>query len=419
MASVGALVVGIGAYRNGGPGFLPLRFAAADADAVKQYLRTCWPGDGELELVSIEEGNATEAALREGFRVLATRGPYELCWVFLSGHGWIGENTAGFLIQPDDQVDGIAMLEASTLNRLLDEITATRTILLLDCCFAEGLVRRLPFFTALDASIARLYIASSREQQRTWEDDRVRHGVFTAHLIDLLNTGSAAQFEGRKDRLDVDADLFPALCEQVPLYVLERKNGAHQEPVKGGVSSSTVTLPVVNAARRLRDRTALGTAMLRLRQISGGLALGGMCFLLLTYVLAYYIEPGSGGTLIVRHGTRWLEPVMQIFSLTRVDTGIEVSNLSDNGAAATPLQSGYISGVWTHDAPGGYRGWFTAVLAGLDSPAAARYAALVGNSPPALRRSTSSLRSRARRLDGTEFWTARRALFDARSRSRW
>src|SRR5262249_37077474 len=164
-----------------------------------------------------------------------------------------------------------------------------RTIFVLDCCFAEGVLRRLPFFTSLERSVARLYIASSREQQRTWEDNRIRHGVFTAHLLDLLNTGNAPHTEGRKDRLDVDAELFPVLCEQVPLYILEHKNGAHQEPVKGGVSSSPVTLPVANAARRMRDRTALATAVRRLRQIATSLALVGLALLLLTYTLVYYV----------------------------------------------------------------------------------------------------------------------------------
>jgi hypothetical protein len=385
MAIVGALVVGIGAYRIGlGSGFASLQFAADDADAIAQYLKTCWPSERDLKLVTIQEDKATATALVEGLAALKTGGPYELCWVFLSGHGWVDESRAGLLVQPDNRVDGLALLDASKLDELLDRIAAQRTILVLDCCFAEGIVRRMPFFTALGPSVARLYVASSRERQRTWEDDRVKHGVFTAHLLDLLTTGSAAQLGGRKDRLDVDAELFPLLCEQVPLYVLERKSGAHQEPVKGGVSRSAVTLPVANVARRLRDRTALGTALRRLRQIVAGFALAGLALLFFAYTLIYYVEPGSDGTLVVRHGTRWLQPLLQLFPLTRVDTGIPVSDLSDNGAAAAPLQSGYTTGIWTHDTPAGYRGWFTAVLAGLNPVAAARYATLVGEPPPPL-----------------------------------
>ncbi|WP_244563884.1 hypothetical protein [Ensifer aridi] len=259
-----------------------------------------------MKLVWIDESKATAEALKDGFLSLARQGPFELCWVFLSGHGWVDETSAGFLVQPDGTGVDLPLLHANTLDQLLSEITAERTILVLDCCLAEGVVRRMPFFTALGPSVARLYVASSREQQRTWEDDGVQHGVFSAHLLDLLNNGSAAQLGARKTQLDVDAELFPTLCEQVPLYVLEHKNGAHQEPVKGGVSSSAVTLPVASAARRVRDRTALGTAIRRLRQIMTGLAVGAVALLLLTYTLVYYIEPGATGVLIVRHGTRWL-----------------------------------------------------------------------------------------------------------------
>ncbi len=245
-------------------------------------------------------------------------------------------------------------------------------------------MRRMSYFAALGQSDARLYVASSRESQLTWEDVGVKHGVFTAHLLDLLNTGSAAQFSGRKTQLDVDAELFPALCAQVPLYVFQQKGGARQEPVKGGVSSSAVTLPVASLARRVRNRSVLETVAIRLRQAVTGLAVGGLALLLLGYALVYYIEPGAGGTLMVRHGTRWLEPLLRVLPLERVDTGIAVADLSSNAAAAAPLQSGYTTGFWTHEGRDRSRGWFDAVLAGLDPAAAARYGALAGRQPPTL-----------------------------------
>lgn len=388
MAKLGAFIVGIGAYRAiGGTGLSPLQFAVDDADAIERYLRTCWPGDDDLVVVRIPEDKATAAEIEAGLGSLAERGPYELCWLFLSGHGWVDDATAGFLVQPAREVQGLPLLPAETLDRLLRKIDAKRTILILDCCFAEGLVRRMSYFAALGQSDARLYVASSRESQRTWEDVGVKHGVFTAHLLDLLNSGSAAQFSGRKTQLDVDAELFPALCAQVPLYVFQQKGGARQEPVKGGVSSSAVTLPVASLARRVRDRTVLETVAIRLRQAVTGLAVGGLGLLLLSYALVYYVEPGSGGTLIVRHGTRWLEPLLRVLPLERVDTGISVADLSNNAAAAAPLQSGYTTGFWTHEGSDRSRGWFDAVLAGLDPAAAARYGALAGRQPLTLRES--------------------------------
>ena len=389
MALVGALIVGIGAYPPDVVGRLgQLRYAVNDANDVEHYLRTCWK-KAELNVVRIKEDEATAAALEAGLTLLATQGPYKLCWIFMSGHGWVDNSSAGLIVQPSEGAEGLPLFDVARLDRFVSSIIAERTILVLDCCFAEGLVRQMKFFGALDQSTARLYIASSRERQRTWEDDGVERSVFTAHLIDLLNTGNAASFGVRKDWLDVDAELFPALCEQVPLYVYQHKNGAHQEPVKGGIARAAVTLPVANTAQRVQDRTILGTVVLRLRQVVIGIAAMGVALLLFSYALLYYVEPGATGTLMVRHGTRSLEPLLRVLPLERVDTGIAVGNLSNNAAAAAPLQSGYISGVWTHVTD--YRTWFTAVLAGLDAAAAAQYATLAGEPPPTLGSSPSPL----------------------------
>ncbi|MGO7543279.1 caspase family protein [Rhizobium ruizarguesonis] len=365
-----------------------LRYAVNDANDVEQYLRTCWK-PAELNLVRIKEEEATAAALEAGLTSLAKQGPYDLCWIFMSGHGWVDNSSAGLIVQPSEGGERLPLLDVARLDRLLSSVIAERTILVLDCCFAEGLVRHMKFFDALEQSVARLYVASSREKQRTWEDDGIERGVFTAHLIDLLNTGSSASFGGRKERVDVDAELFPALCEQVPLYVYEHKNGEHQEPVKGGIARAAVTLPVANTAQRVQGRTILGTVLRRLRQIAIGVVATGVALLLFAYALLYYVEPGATGTLLVRHGIRSLEPLLRFLPLDRIDTGIAVANLSRNPAASAPLQSGYTSGVWTHVAD--YRTWFTAVLAGLDPAAAAHYSTLAGDVPPALGSAPSPL----------------------------
>ncbi|ESZ06295.1 hypothetical protein X735_31240 [Mesorhizobium sp. L2C085B000] len=380
---IGAVIVGIGAYRAGaGTTLPPLKYAPADADEVERYLTTCWPRPGDLRVARVPEAGATADAIRQAFDSLAALGRLELCFVFLSGHGLVDESNAGFMVQPNGQ--GLALFDATALDSCIGSVRAERSILILDCCFAEGIVRKMHYFSALGDSAARLYIASSRERQLTWEDDEIGHGVFTAHLLDLLKTGNAVQLGGRKDRLDVDSELFPVLCEQVPLYVLDHKGGAHQEPVKGGVSISAVSLPVSSLARGLRERTPLGTALRRLRQLATGLAVAGVAMILVAYTLLYYVEPGQSGTFIVLHGTRWLQPVLKLLPLNRVDTGIDIAEISANAAAAAPLQSGYTTGIWTHVASEGYRGWFDAVAAGLEPAAAARYAALVGIPVPPL-----------------------------------
>lgn len=379
MAKVGALVVGIGGYAYGaGSPLPPLKYAAADADGIEAYLAVCWPNAGDRHVVRIAETEATRDALAAGFADLAANGPFEVQIIFLSGHGVAEPGRWGFLLQPDPSAPGLSLLGPGQFDQLLALPKAERTVLVLDCCYAEAILCRMRFFSELGTDRARLFVGSSRANQLTWEEEGAGHGVFTAHLLDLLNTGSSASLAGVRDVLDVDGELFPILCGQVPLYVLEHKR-AEQEPIKGGLASAAVRLPVARATRRLKERTPLATALRRVRQIAVGVAGAGAAFLLFAYTMLYYIEPDASGSLVVRHGTRWLEPMFRYLAPTRVDTGIPASDLSDNPAAAFPLQAGYTTGVWTHTSrPVRYRAWFDTVSTGLSPASAARLNVLVG-----------------------------------------
>ncbi len=365
--ALGAVVVGIGAYPGGAEahGAPPLQFAAADAAAVATYLRICWPEAGRSIIRHVEETEATQATLASVFRDLGAEGPFDLLFVYLSGHGLAAPDRAAFLVQPSDDRPVPDELSAETLDALIGGISARRTIFILDCCFAEAVVARMPMFRTLDGSEARLFIASSRADQRTWEDERAGHGVFTAHLIDLLNTGSAAQLPGARDEVQVDGELFPFLCSQLPLYVLEHKS-AHQEPVKGGVAAGVVSLPVARAARRLRDRSTLGTALRRVRQILAGGAAAAVGAMALAYLFMWHPEMDGAGEVILRNGPRWLQPAFQYLPDARVATGIWLDDLASDPAARQALQSGALTGVWTQMTREGYRGWYEAIRPGLE-----------------------------------------------------
>ena len=106
--------------------------------------------------------------------------------VFLSAHGIVEPDRRGYLLRP--AVTGAAddLLEPAALDRLLASVAAERTILILDCCFVEALVGARAYLSQLGSDRARLFIASSRATQRTWEEDAAGPGVFTVHLLDLL-----------------------------------------------------------------------------------------------------------------------------------------------------------------------------------------------------------------------------------------
>ena len=337
MRALGAIVVGIGSYRYCSAQLPLLKYSPNDAKEIAAYLATCWPKADEAKLLIIHEEAATQAEISNAFKTLAEEGPYDLQWVFLSGHGLVDAHRAGFVVQPEGDSGVITLLDYSALNAFLASVPAKRTILVLDCCYAEGITRRMSFFSNLEESDARLFIASSRERQLTWEDDHVGHGIFTAHLLDLLRTGNSVKLKTVRDQLDVDGELFPILCDQVPLYVFEHKQ-QRQEPVKGGVASRAVTLPVARRARRIKERTAFSAAIRRLQQIVVGALFGVLAFLSLAYALTYYAEADRNGNVYLRHGTKWLSPAYRIFPAVRTDTGISFTELSDNPASRYGVQ---------------------------------------------------------------------------------
>ena len=342
-----------------------------------RYLTTCWPKSNKDDLIQIGENEATLEALSGAVEAIKRQGPYDLHLLFLSGHGFVDSRRAGFVMQPNAGSTGVDLLDSATLDRLLASVPARRTILILDCCYAEGVTRRMSFFAGLGESEARLFVASSREQQLTWEDDGVGHGIFTAHLLDLLMTGNSVKLKGLRDQLDVDSELFPVLCDQVPLYVFEHKQ-QRQEPVKGGVSMRAVTLPVATAARRIKERTAFGTAVRRLRQIALGAVATSVVFLFFAYTLTYYAQADRNGEIRLHHGTKWLAPAFRFFPTLRVDTEISFSDLSDDPAERYLIQSGEAWGFWTQLSRWGYRGWYGAVRPSLDPKAAEKYDVLLG-----------------------------------------
>lgn len=381
MRSIGAIVVGIATYRGDPTQFTPLRYASADADEIVRYLTTCWPKREEATLIHLANHNATLDAVAAAFMTLAQDGPYELQFVFMSGHGSADGDGAGFLLQPLAGASDVTILRPDRLDRLLEMASAKQTLFILDCCYAEGITRRMRFFSALGDSDARLFVASSRETQRTWEDDRIGHGVFTAHLLDLLRTGSSAALNGIRDRLDVDGELFRVVCDQVPLYVLEHQH-QQQEPVKGGVSIRPVRLPVARSQRRIKERTAFTAAVRRVRQIAAGTAVACLTFLVFAYVLTYYAQADRNGRIHLYHGMRWTAALFRFLPSLRSDTGISWTELSDEPAQRYAVQAGDVWGFWTQVSRRGYRAWYDGVRPGLDPQAAARYDVLLAAGGP-------------------------------------
>jgi hypothetical protein len=213
-----ALLVGINRYVD--PGFTSLKYAERDARQFGDELRVRCGFDVEVL--------CGEAATRdEMHRVLETGrlrpdgpriGPQDLFLLFFAGHGQLlvpGERFA--LHCHDAQVNSAARsLPVGTIMDLLEtNVAATQCVCILDACrnVAMAGARDAGAFDRagsrdIDAAVGKAVskriqvLFSCREGERSWEDDRYRHGVVTHFLIEALRARDIERGLAFRDLVD-------------------------------------------------------------------------------------------------------------------------------------------------------------------------------------------------------------------------
>gem|GEM_PF-7041189 len=241
---VWGLIIGISDYEAEG---LDLDCARADAEAMYEWLMgTGVPKDHMRLLVDKE---ATLVNVRQGLDwLMKNAGEDDLVIFYFSGHGYQGmdikpkEETDGwdeyFVVHDTDRdsIEGTALRD-DEFGGFLDEIASKHVLVIFDSCYSGGLPkgqRGLPprgkpkgpldFFNDFDPK-GKLVLAASAEDQLSWEDRDLGHGVFTHFLL-----------EGLKGKADANGDyrvtaeeLYEYVYREVPKYVREKFH-ADQEP---------------------------------------------------------------------------------------------------------------------------------------------------------------------------------------------
>src|SRR5690554_4978740 len=151
--------------------------------------------------------------------------------IFFAGHGGQESDKTGtepdgiakYLLPYDCDRNDLfsSALSNSEFDRLMKTIKARRLIFFMDACYAGGVTRAgardvgvvEDIGTKLSQGEGRLVIASAKPNQRSWEDERIGHGIFTYHLLEAL--------EGKAD-LDDDGyvsiwEVFRYLEKNVPV----------------------------------------------------------------------------------------------------------------------------------------------------------------------------------------------------------
>jgi Tol biopolymer transport system component len=213
-----ALVIGISEYAD--TEIPDLRFAAQDAEAVAEFLRTPQAGIGgfsDENLLLLRNEEATFQNIRTALRSwLRQSTPDDVIYVFLAGHGLPDPNRPEdlYLVPHDARLDNFSAtaIPMDEFQRDLDRLDSRATIVFTDACHSAGVgtgVRALGANRINDVFLDRMDVArgglvtitSSQAHQISTEAEAYGdgHGVFTYFLLQGLQGGADRNGDGIVD----------------------------------------------------------------------------------------------------------------------------------------------------------------------------------------------------------------------------
>ena len=375
---VGVVAVGIKVYENSfyQKSSLRLKYAVEDALAFANYAKAAWSRARNLKVIPLLNGEATREGFDQAIDEVADLAP-DVFVCYLAGHGGLGPEGAGWFCLTDAEPSKPS-LTAAMIDAAFERVEAKEIVFLLDCCHAEAVLDSSRFFSTLGSSTARLFLCSSRASQKTWEDDDLRHGIFSDVLIAALS--SASPLSDPLGFVDVEGSLFPHLCEQVPLLTFSKKGGRAQEPVKGGVSARPIKFPTASIkvlGRQISTYQAAKAGLWRLTRLT---VFVFAAFLVVSDLTLYHLALGASDVIEVRSGLYFINPLRRLLPGGMVDTGIKTYQLDlkpeENKRQALRLVQGRIWGFALHTNDR----WTARLIPLLNQETSSRIRVLLGNS---------------------------------------
>jgi formylglycine-generating enzyme required for sulfatase activity len=257
-----ALLVGVDDY----VGFTDLRFSGRDAVALAEALRGA--GFDERRVFLLHDG-AKDAAYRPSKpnierqlkAVLNLAGPDDLVIVSFSGHG-IHYDGQSFLCptEADDRRPAESMLAVADVYRQFEQCKAALKLLLVDACRNDprppGRKSASPDVDrkALGETFARppagiMVLQSCAEDQISWEDEQLQHGVFMHHVL----KGLSGEADGNKNGRVTLSELYDYTSDETKLFVANRFPGEIQIPALNGNIRGVFEFPRTGPAKEITN----------------------------------------------------------------------------------------------------------------------------------------------------------------------
>jgi hypothetical protein len=338
-----------------------LLYAGEDARAFHRYAATAWDAKEDVHHLLVDR-SATNSAVRGVFDQVAALGRFDILIVYLSGHGDHSDDGSGSFCLADAQ-PGVMNLNRSALDLLLERIDADRILLFIDCCYAESVTAGMSLFASLDRRRVRIFVASARSDQRSWEDDTLRRSIFSDVLLRSLS--SDTDLADGAGYVDLEARLLGRLREQVPLNAAARKSQL-QEPVSGGQWVEATKLPTVATESLGRHLSVAETVRKRVRQVAVGASVAILASLVALDLFAFHLAVSGTGDTIVRPGLQSTYGLMPFHLRRDLETGLKLADFdASREDLFRDLSEGALRGVSTHKDDRGLRTWLRLLEGGL------------------------------------------------------
>jgi hypothetical protein len=231
-----ALLVGVSQFKD--PKIPALQFAAKDAKDLGAFLRTeaHFPAENVYVLTNAE---ATRANILIKLNTIALQAREDdLVLLFISSHGSPNQQDkglggVGYIVTYDTSLQSI-FVDAMGYQDFAEKaasIKARRRITFLDSCYSGQMKaggKGLEIDEGVGAQTANLFLSgegayvvtSSRDNERSWESERLQNGFFTYYLLKALKQGSEPP---------TIRQVFESLSKEVTAAVAREKN-APQNP---------------------------------------------------------------------------------------------------------------------------------------------------------------------------------------------
>jgi len=210
-----ALVVGVQQFHDAQ--WRPLRFPAADAEALAAVLRD--PERGAFDDVEVLPSDADRGAVREAMHRLAgrSRDEQDTVVVYVSSHGTLARDGTGqlrrYLVLADTRVADVPSsgLSMDELKADFDKLRSRRKALILATCHSGSGKSLLPeqvqqelagikagFFVRPieEVSRASVVLAASDWGETAREDEKLGHDIYTHFLVEALTLGADRNGDG-------------------------------------------------------------------------------------------------------------------------------------------------------------------------------------------------------------------------------